>query len=124
MTALTPRQAEIMALRAEGLSNKEIGRRLGVSPRTVETHALAAIRRQRIMAGAAGLNDLDRYALDQARAHGGQRVDPGPTSGMLIECEAGGAAVRVRVSEGMLERFRHAGVIDEEGNIVGGGHGR
>ncbi|HET9849868.1 MAG TPA: helix-turn-helix transcriptional regulator [Candidatus Dormibacteraeota bacterium] len=34
----SPRQVEILTLLAKGLSDKEIGRRLGISPRTVETH--------------------------------------------------------------------------------------
>jgi DNA-binding NarL/FixJ family response regulator len=40
--ALTPREAEILALLGEGLVNKEIGVRLGISEHTVKTH-LAAI---------------------------------------------------------------------------------
>jgi len=40
--ALTPREAEILALLGEGLGNKEIGARLGISEHTVKTH-LAAI---------------------------------------------------------------------------------
>ncbi len=36
--ALTPRQREILRLLADGLSAKEIGRRLEISPRTVEFH--------------------------------------------------------------------------------------
>ena len=35
---LTPREIEALELAARGLSNKEIGRRLDRSPRTVETH--------------------------------------------------------------------------------------
>ena len=36
--ALTPTELEVSALAAEGLTNPEIGRRLFISPRTVETH--------------------------------------------------------------------------------------
>jgi FixJ family two-component response regulator len=36
--ALTDRQREVMALAATGLSNKEIGNKLGISARTVEIH--------------------------------------------------------------------------------------
>jgi len=42
---LTPREAEISTLVAEGLSNREIGRRLGLSHRTVESH-LEHVRRK------------------------------------------------------------------------------
>lgn len=36
--ALTRREREVLHLAAEGLGNPEIGRRLGISPRTAETH--------------------------------------------------------------------------------------
>ena len=35
---VTPRQAEILTLIATGLSDKQIASRLGVSPRTVQSH--------------------------------------------------------------------------------------
>jgi RNA polymerase sigma factor (sigma-70 family) len=35
---LTPREREVMVLATQGLTNKEMGRRLGISPRTVENH--------------------------------------------------------------------------------------
>lgn len=35
---LPPRQQAVLALLAEGLTNKEIGRRLGISPATVKIH--------------------------------------------------------------------------------------
>ena len=35
---LTPRQVDVLRLLAEGLSNKEIGQRLGISARTAEHH--------------------------------------------------------------------------------------
>ncbi|HVS07147.1 MAG TPA: helix-turn-helix transcriptional regulator [Candidatus Dormibacteraeota bacterium] len=35
---LTRRQEQILALVASGLSDKEIGSRLGVSPRTIQSH--------------------------------------------------------------------------------------
>lgn len=36
---LTPRETEIMELVCEGLTNREIGEKLGISPRTAEIHA-------------------------------------------------------------------------------------
>lgn len=38
MERLTPRERQVMSLAAEGLSNKAIGRQLGISPKTVEIH--------------------------------------------------------------------------------------
>ena len=40
-TALTAREAQILALLAEGLVNKEIAARLGISRHTVKTHLAA-----------------------------------------------------------------------------------
>ena len=37
--ALTPRQHQVLALIAQGLSNEEIGATLGISPRTVRAHS-------------------------------------------------------------------------------------
>lgn len=41
---LTPRQTEVLQRLAEGLSNKAIGRRLGLSEKTVKAHATAIFR--------------------------------------------------------------------------------
>lgn len=56
---LTPREREVLAEIAAGASNKEAGRRLKISPRTVEVH------RARIMdkLGARNAADLVRIAL-------------------------------------------------------------
>ena len=60
--ALTPREHEVLDAIASGASNKEVGRRLGISPRTVEVH------RARIMkkVGARNAADLVRIVLHGA----------------------------------------------------------
>ncbi len=64
MERLTPREREVLSQIAAGASNKEAGRRLGISPRTIEVH------RARIMdkLGARNAADLVRIVLTQARA--------------------------------------------------------
>jgi two-component system response regulator FixJ len=58
---LTRREREVLTLIAAGASNKEAGRRLGISPRTVEVH------RARIMEklGARNAADLVRIVLSE-----------------------------------------------------------
>jgi two-component system, NarL family, nitrate/nitrite response regulator NarL len=43
--SLTPREREILELLAEGLTMQQIGRRLTISPRTVETHVAKLYRK-------------------------------------------------------------------------------
>lgn len=43
--SLSPREREIIGLLAEGLTMRQIGRRLGISPRTAETHATKLYRK-------------------------------------------------------------------------------
>ena len=61
---LTCREREVLSQVARGASNKEAGRRLGISPRTVEVH------RARIMdkLGAKNAADLIRIVLSEASA--------------------------------------------------------
>ena len=68
-TLLTPREHEVLTAIAGGASNKEVGRRLGTSPRTVEVH------RARIMEkiGARNAADLVRIVLS-----GGKGVSSSP----------------------------------------------
>ena len=62
---LTPREREVLARVVAGASNKEAGRALGISPRTVEVH------RARIMdkLGAKNAADLVRIVLGQGPRH-------------------------------------------------------
>lgn len=63
---VTPREREILALLADGLTMRQVGRRLGISSRTVESHVLSLYRKlgvhsrvQAVAKGAAlGLIDL------------------------------------------------------------------
>ncbi len=55
---LTPREREVAQAIAEGFSNKEIARRLGISVKTVETHRGALMRK----IGAHTTADVVRYA--------------------------------------------------------------
>lgn len=62
---LTPREREVLERIALGASNKEAGRQLGISPRTIEVH------RARIMEklGARNTADLVRIVYSDSRRH-------------------------------------------------------
>jgi DNA-binding CsgD family transcriptional regulator len=64
MAFLTPREREIMVLVVDGLPNKAIGRRLGISPRTVEIHRANLMEKM----GARSLAMLVRRAIELERA--------------------------------------------------------
>jgi DNA-binding NarL/FixJ family response regulator len=68
---LTPRELELFTMLGEGLSNKELGLRFGISTRTVETHR-TAISKKLGMSGAA----LVRLAT--LHRHGGLAADHVP----------------------------------------------
>lgn len=57
--SLTDREREVLVLAAEGHNNAAIGRRLHISPRTVEIHRSRALRKL----GLGSQTDLVRYAL-------------------------------------------------------------
>ena len=42
---LTPRESEVLVLVRQGLANKQIARRLGISERTVKAHLTSAFQR-------------------------------------------------------------------------------
>lgn len=60
---LSAREMEVFALTAEGLEAKEIGDRLGISPRTVDVHR--ASMRQKL--GLIGVHELIRFAVTWSR---------------------------------------------------------
>ena len=65
VSSLTPRERQVLAAIMAGASNKEAGRTLGISPRTIEVH------RARIMEklGAKNAADLVRIVLRQGPRH-------------------------------------------------------
>jgi two-component system, NarL family, response regulator NreC len=56
---LTTREREVLQLCAEGYSSTEMAARLGISPRTADTHRANLMRKL----GLQGQTDLVRYAL-------------------------------------------------------------
>lgn len=61
--SLTPREREVLALIAEGLSSRDIGERLAMGVRTVETHRTNLRRKLELPSAAA----LVRYAVERQR---------------------------------------------------------
>jgi DNA-binding CsgD family transcriptional regulator len=74
---ITERQREVVGLIAYGLSNDEVGRRLGISPRTVKAHCdalrqkLGVPRRRQIPAAFRMLTGEDPLAWELAPAAAG-----------------------------------------------------
>lgn len=56
---LTPREREVLTLVAGGLTNRDIGARLGISPRTVESHRESLMKKLSLRSVA----ELTRFAL-------------------------------------------------------------
>ena len=63
---LTPREREVLDQIVAGCSNKEVGRRLKISPRTVETHRASLMEKL----GARNAADLVRIAMGGAGGTG------------------------------------------------------
>ena len=56
---LTDRQRQVMEFLVDGLSNKEIGRQLGISPRTVESYRALVMAKM----GASSLAELVKMSI-------------------------------------------------------------
>jgi two-component system response regulator NreC len=59
--ALTPRERQVLHLAAEGLTNAAVGKRLGISVRTAETHRARILRKLALR----NQTDLVRWAIDR-----------------------------------------------------------
>jgi two-component system response regulator FixJ len=59
ISELSPRQREVMELMIDGHSSKEIGKQLGISPRTVETYRALAMAKM----GASSLAELIKMSI-------------------------------------------------------------
>jgi DNA-binding NarL/FixJ family response regulator len=68
---LTPRQAEVLRLLARGVSNKVIGRELGLAERTVKTHVTAVIRALKVSSRTQAALEAARLGLGPAAREGG-----------------------------------------------------
>lgn len=64
LAGLTPREREVLALVVDGMPNKRIAARLGISPKTIEVHRARVMRKTQ----ASSLADLVRLALAAAAA--------------------------------------------------------
>ncbi len=58
--ALTPRETEVLRFVAKGLSSRQIATRMGISPRTVENHVGATLRKLQL----GNRVELTRYAIE------------------------------------------------------------
>lgn len=65
LDSLTPREREVLLLVAQGLTNREIGDRLEISPRTVETHRERVMGKLRIRTVAGLTRFVVEHELDE-----------------------------------------------------------
>lgn len=65
LEALTPRETEVLLMVAQGLTNRESGERLGISPRTVETHRERVMGKLRIRTVAGLTRFVVEHRLDE-----------------------------------------------------------
>jgi FixJ family two-component response regulator len=73
LATLTGREREVMRLAVDGYSNKEIGRRLAISFRTVEIHRSRIMRKT----ACANLLELVRLVAATSSPSGGEAAQPG-----------------------------------------------
>lgn len=71
---LTPRQIEVLDLMVQGLSNKVIADRLGLSEATIKSHVAATLR-------ALNVKNRTQAVFVLARLQRGAGADPGPNDG-------------------------------------------
>lgn len=74
VSLLTPREREVMDLVVEGLSNRSIARRCGISPRTVEIHRARMMEKMAVRS----LCELMRIACLQGLLTGSDQPEPAP----------------------------------------------
>ena len=75
LQTLSPREAEVLDAMADGLSNKEIGAALGISPRTVEIHRASLLSKLDARSSAQALRMFHEDAL----------LNPSPTAFQAVE---------------------------------------
>lgn len=68
LDSLTRREREVLLLVADGLTNREIGEKLEISPRTVETHRERVMAKLRIRTVAGLTRFVVRHGLDEGTA--------------------------------------------------------
>ena len=90
---LTPREREVLTQIVEGASNKEAGRQLGISPRTIEVHRAHIMEK----IGAKNAADLLRIVL---RENGALRTSRATPSGSVARAAGDAGIQRARHKPG------------------------